>query len=321
MTNTDKPNQLHPLKEEELSPSLHSCSINNYLESAYLLSWQERSSSNHFSYDGMMEILRYFPCFGNCQFGKFRQDGMYKFPAFMEILQNGAPDENGQVDFAGRGVAIAGAHFAGMLFSGLLSGVLVDVRGRQYTLLLGLVCNAFVGVASALARNATQLYLLRFTCGLGQGMVISGKVTLSAEISLPSCQGQFMTLVASCYTLGFLYTAFWALIILWAGSGSRRLFMFVNAIPTICAAILVVMFVPESPCFFLSQGRLRESVDMANMIVKKIGGNGQDFLAVEELWWYLFQAKQTGVTSFCANQVLMDNEENLTRQVPTRRFV
>lgn len=54
-------------------------------------------------------------------------------------------------------MAIAGAHFAGMLFSGLLSGVLADVRGRRYTLLLGLVCNAFVGVASALARNATQL--------------------------------------------------------------------------------------------------------------------------------------------------------------------
>ncbi|KAL3783070.1 hypothetical protein HJC23_012107 [Cyclotella cryptica] len=200
---------------------------------------------------------------------------------------------------------------AGMLFSGLLSGVLADVRGRRYTLLFGLVCNAFVGVASALARNATELCLLRFMCGLGLGMVISGVVTLSAEISPPSCRGRFMTLVASCYTLGFLYTAFWALIIFRAGSGSWRLFMFVNAIPTICAAILAVMFVPESPRFFLSRGRLRDSVDVANTIVKRLGGDGNDLLTFEELRRYLFQAKQIGVTSFRAKEVITVNEDNL----------
>ena len=96
--------------------------------------------------------------------------------------------------------------------------------------------------------------------------------------------------------------------------------MFVNVIPTICAAILAVMFVPENPRFFLSRGRLRESLDVANMVVKRIGGDGQDFLTLEELRRYLFQAKQIGVTSFREKEVLTDNEENLTRQVPTRRF-
>jgi MFS family permease len=78
-------------------------------------------------------------------------------------------------------------------------------------------------------------------------MVIAGVVTLSAEISPPSCRGRFMTLVASCYTLGFLYTSLWALVIFQAGSGSWRWFMFMNVLPTIVALSLVVMFVPESP--------------------------------------------------------------------------
>lgn len=91
--------------------------------------------------------------------------------------------------------------------------------------------------------------------------------------------------------------------------------MFVNAIPTICAAFLAVMFVPESPRFFLSRGRLRDSVDAANMIVKRIGRDGQqhDLLTVEELRRYLFRAKQIGVTSFRAKEITMENEDNLHR--------
>jgi MFS family permease len=148
-------------------------------------------------------------------------------------------------------------------------------------------------------------------------MVISGVVTLSAEISPPSRRGRFMTLVASCYTLGFLYTAFWALLLFRTGSGNWRLFMFVNAIPTIGAAILAVVFVPESPRFFLSRGRLRDSVDAANRIVKRIGrDDGQqypDLLTVEELRRYLFQAKQIGATSFRAKEAAMENEDNRNR--------
>lgn len=60
------------------------------------------------------------------------------------------------MDFAKRGASIAGAHFAGMLFSGLLSGVLADFRGRRYTLLCGLALNAVVGTSSAFVRNATE---------------------------------------------------------------------------------------------------------------------------------------------------------------------
>ncbi len=144
-------------------------------------------------------------------------------------------------------------------------------------------------------------------------MAIAGVVTLSAEISPPSSRGRFMTVVASCYTLGFLYTSFWALIIFQGGSGSWRLFMFMNALPTIIAAALVVMFVPESPRFYLCRGRLYDSVEVVNMIVKRIGCNRHDVLTEEELRRHIFQAKQIGAASFRAKEVIADNEENLNR--------
>lgn len=231
-------------------------------------------------------------------------------------------DEGDDVDFAGRGAAIASAHFAGMLISGLLSGILADIWGRRSTLLLGLMCNTVVGVLSALARNATELCLLRFTCGIGLGMVIAGVVTMAAEMSPPSKRGRFMTLVGSCYTLGFLYTSFWALIIFRvSGSGNWRLFMFMNVLPTMVAATLVTMFVPESPRFFLSRGKLKEAVHVANMMASRIGGHVDEMLTEEELTQYLFQAKKMGEASCRAKDAITLHEispvieENLWREV------
>jgi len=217
-------------------------------------------------------------------------------------------DTDDDVDFAKRGSAIAGAHFLGMLISGLLSGVLADIVGRRKTLLLGLLGNTVVGILSSLARNALELCMLRFLCGINLGMVIAGVVTLTAEISPPSKRGRFMTLVASCYTLGFLYTALWALLIFkmsddGSGYGSWRLFMFINAIPTMVAATLVTFFSPESPRFFLCRGRLKEAVQVSNLIASRIGYIDNP-LSEEELRQYLYQAKGIGETSFRAKETI-----------------
>ena len=134
-----------------------------------------------------------------------------------EILKNGD-----DVDFASRGAAIASAHFLGMLISGLISGVLADIYGRRSTLLFGLCANSIFGLCAAASRSAVELAILRFFTGIAVGAVIAGVVTLSAEIAPPSRRGRFMTLVASCYTLGFLYTAAWAVVIFRGDEGSWR---------------------------------------------------------------------------------------------------
>jgi MFS family permease len=229
-----------------------------------------------------------------------------------EILMKGGEDLVGQ-----RSAMIAGAHFAGMLASGLLAGIVADIRGRRYTLLLGLLNNSIVGILSSLIQNALQLCILRFITGVGLGFVIAGVVTLSAEISPPCRRGRYMTLVASCYTLGYLYTALWAILIFHLGSGNWRWFLFVNVVPTLVAAGLVYLFAPESPRFYMARGRLKEAVQMANFIARRMGysseegekSNHDNFLTEEELRKYIFQSKRIGLASFRGKEVIMHNEE------------
>lgn len=53
-----------------------------------------------------------------------------------------------------------------------------------------------------------RLCILRFTCGLGLGMVIAGVVTLSAEVSPPSKRGRFMSEFTKVHILNCLSSDF-----------------------------------------------------------------------------------------------------------------
>ncbi|EJK48705.1 hypothetical protein THAOC_32475 [Thalassiosira oceanica] len=232
-----------------------------------------------------------------------------------DILKNGD-----DVDFANRGAAIAGAHFLGMLISGLISGVLADIYGRRSTLLVGLCANSIFGLAAAASRNAVELAILRFFTGIAVGAVIAGVVTLSAEIAPPSRRGRFMTLVASCYTLGFLYTAAWAVVIFRGDEGSwrysdlnGRLFMVINAFPTILAAFLVSVFVPESPRFYLGRGRLEEAVNVCNTLASRLNYDRSSYLSEDELRRYLFRTKEIGRMSTLGKHAIESSSVGETR--------
>eukprot|EP00581_Thalassiosira_minuscula_P012641 CAMPEP_0183731332 /NCGR_PEP_ID=MMETSP0737-20130205/35073_1 /TAXON_ID=385413 /ORGANISM="Thalassiosira miniscula, Strain CCMP1093" /LENGTH=577 /DNA_ID=CAMNT_0025964033 /DNA_START=70 /DNA_END=1803 /DNA_ORIENTATION=- len=314
--------QFHPLHEdvegkhelEEVPPR----SIDDYLESAYRHSAARRYPHNSLLLD-ILEHWRYYIIFlalGIANSGDAAEMGAISYilgsAQFQHdiLMKDGEDGLEEEIDFAGRGAAIAGSHFAGMLISGLLSGILADIWGRRSTLLTGLVCNGIVGLLSVGARNATELCLLRFMLGAGLGMVIAGVVTLCAEVAPPSNRGRFMTLVGACYTLGFLYVAICAVAI-FRGSGSDnwRLFMFMNALPTIVSATLVFLFLPESPRFFLSRGRTREAVHVLNVIASRIG-YVDNVLTEEELTQYLFQAKKIGEASSRAKDAIANETSN-----------
>ena len=52
--------------------------------------------------------------------------------------------------------------------------------------------------------------------------------------------------------------------------------MFMNALPTMVATILVAAFVPESPRFYLCRGRLAEAVRVSNTIAAAMGHDRVD---------------------------------------------
>jgi MFS family permease len=207
--------------------------------------------------------------------------------------------------------ALVGAHLVGMVISGLLSGPLVDARGRRSIILIGLMLNSIVGILSSCVQNAKQLFALRFITGIGLGMVISGVVPLSAELSPPKFRGRYMALVSSGWVVGHLYTSLWALLIFGGENeededesyGNWRFFLLVNAMPTMIAMLLVAAFVPESPRYYLCHGRLEEAANVANTIAGVLGksdtDNINDVLTKEELCLYLQETKGDAVYVEC----------------------
>ena len=70
--------------------------------------------------------------------------------------------------------------------------------------------------------------------------------------------------------------------------------MVINACPTTLAAILVWIFVPESPRFHLSRGRLKEAADVCNTLASRLGCDHSSYLSEDELRRYLFQTREIG---------------------------
>ena len=180
-------NQFHLLNnstdDQQQNHNMQPRSIDDYLDSAYQHSCNASSHTNTITND-ILQYWRYYIIFlalGIANSGDSAEMGATNYILSSETFQhdilgsNDNGDNDSEVDFAKRGSAIAGAHFLGMLISGLLSGVLADIVGRRKTLLLGLMGNTVVGVLSSLARNAIELCILRFLCGINLGMVIAGK--------------------------------------------------------------------------------------------------------------------------------------------------
>ena len=293
-----------PVLDQEADTSRPPRSIDAYLESVY-----QEGSDDKIPTPSIMSLLRqrwrYYAIFAALGIANSGDAAEISCAGYLlssatfqeEILRAGGDGEGEGVDFAGRGAALAGAHIAGMMISGLLSGILADLWGRRSTLLLGLVANGIFGTLSVFVFNARQLCILRFLLGLGLGMVIAGVVPLVAEISPPSNRGRYMTLVSSTFTAGFLFSSIAALTIFRSdgGSGQWRTFLLINTAPTIVAGLLVYFMVPESPRFFLSSGRVEEAVAASNMVAARIRGKSSaghdDPLTVEELTSHLAQVR------------------------------
>ena len=239
----------------------------------------------------------------------------------------GVGDNNAVASNSG---ALVGAHLVGMVISGLLSGPLVDARGRRSIILIGLMLNSIVGVLSSCVQTVKQLFILRFITGIGLGMVISGVVPLSAELSPPKFRGRYMALVSSGWVVGHLYTSLWALLIFGGENeevedggdfGNWRLFLLVNALPTMIAMLLVVVFVPESPRYYLCHRRLKEAAAVANTIACMLGKSDTDnineVLTREELCQYLQETKGDDLYLYDEFQLEKDQQAGIFDELRT----
>ncbi|KAF5277246.1 hypothetical protein FQR65_LT00354 [Abscondita terminalis] len=176
--------------------------------------------------------------------------------------------------------------FIGMMAGAYAWGSVADSLGRRKVLIAISFMNALCIVASSFSQSYELFMLFRFLNGAALGG--SGPVIWSyfAEFQPKSKRGSMLSFMAAFWTLGNLFVAGLAWLVIPTGIGytshnfiynSWRIFLLICAIPSFVVAALL-FFLPESPKFLLSRGRVDEALDIFKKIYSiNTGKNKNDY--------------------------------------------
>ncbi|KAL7467715.1 hypothetical protein ACHAXS_007950 [Conticribra weissflogii] len=209
-------------------------------------------------------------------------------------FNNSQENDNSQNDmesFARSSTSLEGAEylaasiFLGMLLGGTILGFLSDQIGRRPALLTGLLLNATAGTLSSIpfmTPTVHELTIIRFVAGVGIGATVPPLFSLASEWSPKEVRGGVVTAVASFWMVGSLFVSVlaWCLfhgdekkvndagndVSLW------RIFAALCAMPSALGALMVYLYVPESPRFLASVKKdYNQSAQNCNSMAKSLG--------------------------------------------------
>lgn len=168
---------------------------------------------------------------------------------------------------------LTAAVFAGMLAGGFLGGVLGDICGRKPVLLTTLAINAASAFLSAFSTSIYWLIFFRTLAGLGVGGVVSSLFALCLEHVPVSARGRYVTILCSFWMVGSVLTAGTAWIMLGNTTGGERIldiswrwFAAVVGLPSFVCFLFTMWYVPESPHFLASQGKIQAVTEVLQYI-------------------------------------------------------
>lgn len=176
--------------------------------------------------------------------------------------------------------------FIGMMVGAYSWGSVADTLGRKKVLIAISITNALAIVASSFSQSYELFMFFRFLNGAALGG--SGPVIWSyfAEFQPKSKRGSMLSFMAAFWTLGNLFVAGLAWIVIPSGIGydtpafqynSWRIFLLICAIPSFIVAALLLLL-PESPKFLLSRGRHDEALAVFKGIyLTNTGRNPEDY--------------------------------------------
>jgi AAHS family 4-hydroxybenzoate transporter-like MFS transporter len=151
------------------------------------------------------------------------------------------------------------ANLLGMMLGAMFLGNMGDRFGRKRVIVAGTVLYACTALICLLAKNPTQLGMIRFFTGLGLGGVLPNVIALAAEIS-PSAKRAFLTSIPMVgMSLG---SGMPAVVAAWLVPlyGWEALFVAGCVVPVI-VALLVAWKLPESILFLTYRGGNRREIE------------------------------------------------------------
>lgn len=154
---------------------------------------------------------------------------------------------------------------AGMFIGAILVGYLTDIVGRRKILLYSIVAFSVLMLATAMAPSPLWFGVFRFLAGLGLGGVIPTAIAITVEFSSVQRRNFNNALMFSGYAVGGILAALLAMLLLDL-IGFRGM-LAIGGLPLITVLPLIFFFMPESPAFLRSRGRVEE----ANLISNTYG--------------------------------------------------
>mmetsp|Transcript_16644 Transcript_16644/g.25050 ORF Transcript_16644/g.25050 Transcript_16644/m.25050 type:complete len:480 (-) Transcript_16644:71-1510(-) len=154
--------------------------------------------------------------------------------------------------------------FAGQFIGSLIWGPVADKMGRKKVFLIALAIISVAGYASAFANNYVVLVSCRFVVGFGVG-AIHIPFDIMAEFLPSDLRGSFLISVQFFWAAGALLVTG----IAWACLDTLgwRVLTFISAVP-MTVAFFGALFLPESPRWLVSQGRLEEATAVLNYVAQ-----------------------------------------------------
>lgn len=157
-----------------------------------------------------------------------------------------------------------------VVIGGYMATALSDRLSRKVIMQIGVIISTLFTLLIPLAQNVEQLIVLRLITGIGLGFAIPAPFPIAAEL-MPARHRRtygaiYEVMLASAFTLlpfiGFML----------AGNPlGFRLIALPGGLALGVVPLLVQLAVPESPRWFLRQGRPQEAVDTVNRIIRWSG--------------------------------------------------
>ncbi|CAL8282169.1 unnamed protein product [Gadus morhua 'NCC'] len=166
--------------------------------------------------------------------------------------------------------------YLGMMLGAFFWGGLSDKLGRKQCLLIAMSVNGFFAFLSSFVQGYSMFLLCRMVSGFGIGGAVPIVFSYFAEVLAREKRGEHLSWLCMFWMIGGIYASAmaWAIIPHYGWSFSMgsayqfhswRVFVVVCALPCV-SAVVALTFMPESPRFFLQNGKH----DEAWMVLKHI---------------------------------------------------